>query len=170
MNDDSEILFSEVQHFSRFFFWGLLLIVLPISALIIIFVLPVQLQGAPNAGTLRLIIAAALILADLTSAALLLSTRLITEVRRDGLFVKYFPFPFHWSFHRISLDAVRSIEAVTYRPLIQYGGWGIRFGWKGRAYNARGNRGVRIEYLNGRHMLIGSQEPEKLADSIKAIR
>ena len=56
------------------------------------------------------------------------------------------------------------LEVVSYRPLADYGGWGIRSGRDGeRVLNARGNRGVRLDLADGSRLLIGSQRPEALA-------
>ena len=71
---------------------------------------------------------------------------------------------------RIALQEVASAEAVTYAPLADYGGWGIR-GWgRSIALNARGNRGVRLTLFDGRRILVGSQQPEELADALAAPR
>ncbi len=67
----------------------------------------------------------------------------------------------------VPLDTIRSVEVVTYRPIADYGFWGIRSGRDGeRALTARGNRGVRLELLDGSKLLIGSQRPELLASVI----
>jgi hypothetical protein len=67
----------------------------------------------------------------------------------------------------LPLDTVRSVEVVTYRPIADYGFWGIRSGRDGeRALIARGNRGVRLELTDGSKLLIGSQKPELLAAAI----
>lgn len=72
-----------------------------------------------------------------------------------------------WIRFRIAIDGIQSVEPVTYRPLAEFGGWGIRFGRDGtNAYTARGNRGVRIEKAHRRY-LIGSQRPEELAEAIR---
>jgi len=55
---------------------------------------------------------------------------------------------------------------LTYSPISDYGGWGIRYGSIGKAYNVSGNRGVQLELLNGERILIGSQKPEELAAAI----
>ncbi len=34
--------------------------------------------------------------------------------------------------------------ARKYRPIREYGGWGIRYGWNGRAYSTSGNEGVQL--------------------------
>jgi hypothetical protein len=67
----------------------------------------------------------------------------------------------------IPIESIRSVEVVTYRPIVEYGFWGIRPGPNGeRALIARGNRGVRIELTDGTKLLIGSQKPELLAAAL----
>src|SRR5262249_5098829 len=105
------------------------------------------------------------LLAAVTLAGLLFvfGVRLVTEVRDGALFVRLAPLPFR----RIPLEAIRSAEVVTYRPLRDYGGWGIRYGWNGTAYTAQGNRGVQLVLANGRRVLIGSQTPEALHEALQ---
>jgi len=94
--------------------------------------------------------------------------RLETEVRSSGLYLRFFPF--HWKFRKIPLEGVRSCEARTYRPIRDYGGWGIRAAVNRRAYNVSGNRGVELEYENGKILLIGSGKADQLASAIASIR
>jgi len=97
--------------------------------------------------------------------ALAFGFRLETEVCESGVRVRLRPFP--WiSIRRENVVAVR---AVRYRPILNYGGWGIRLGYKRRAYNARGNLGVRIDYADGSHILIGSRSPRRLAEAIAQV-
>ena len=51
-----------------------------------------------------------------------------------------------------------------------YGGWGIRRGRRGWAYNVSGNRGVLLQLENEKTLLIGSQRPDELAAAIEAQR
>ncbi|HET6897964.1 MAG TPA: hypothetical protein VFK70_06445 [Vicinamibacteria bacterium] len=60
-------------------------------------------------------------------------------------------------------------EARTYRPIREYGGWGLRFGPRGRAYNVSGDRGVELTLDNGKRVLIGSQRSDDLAAAIGRI-
>lgn len=103
---------------------------------------------------------AGVIVAWTAGATALLFTvlKLVTEVRDDGLYVRLFPLPFR----HIAWDKIKSHRVRTYHPLLEYGGWGIRFGISGKAYNARGNRGVQLVLRSGRRVLIGSQMPESL--------
>jgi hypothetical protein len=69
----------------------------------------------------------------------------------------------------IPIDSVRRVEVVTFRPIADYGFWGIRSGRDGeRALIARGNQGVRLELADGSRLLIGSQRPEALAAAVES--
>ncbi|MBV8266239.1 MAG: hypothetical protein JO252_07935 [Planctomycetaceae bacterium] len=64
----------------------------------------------------------------------------------------------------VPIGTIMRLEVVSYRPLADYGGWGIRSGRDGeRVLSARGNRGVRLDLSDGSRLLIGSQRPEALA-------
>ncbi len=68
----------------------------------------------------------------------------------------------------ISMLNIARVEVVTYRPITDCGGWGVRVGVDGeRVLNARGNRGVRLHLIDGSKILIGSQRPEELALAVE---
>jgi hypothetical protein len=99
-------------------------------------------------------------------AALLFSTRLITEVNGVHILLRYIPL---WR-RTLRLDDVASSELVNFRPFRDFGGWGIRRGRSGWAFTVRGTRGVRLTFRSGTPLVIGSQEPERLYQSIEAAR
>ncbi len=71
----------------------------------------------------------------------------------------------------LPVSSIRHNHVVEYRPIRDYGGWGIRAGRNGeRVLNARGNRGVRLELVDGSKLLIGSQRPEELAETLERAR
>jgi hypothetical protein len=96
-----------------------------------------------------------------------LSLKLVTEVRDEEVYVKFVRL---WRARTIPLDQIRRVAAVTYSPLLDYGGWGIRCGRKGMAYNVSGNCGVQLELKEGRPILVGSQRAEELARAIEERR
>ena len=100
--------------------------------------------------------------------AFILSISLRTEVRRDAVLVRLWPIHRNWV--RIPVATVHEAAAVTYSPIREYGGWGLRYGPNGKAYNVRGNRGVRIVHGSGERLLIGSQRADDLARAIAAAR
>jgi hypothetical protein len=67
---------------------------------------------------------------------------------------------------RIPLKNVVQAYVRAYSPINEYGGWGIRNGKGGRAFNMRGNEGVQLVLRSGQRVLLGSQLPEELADAI----
>ena len=89
--------------------------------------------------------------------------QLVIEVRDQTL---EFIFLLLWRRRRIPLERIKRAEPVTYRPILEYGGWGIRRGRDGWCYNVRGDRGVRLELGGGEKLLLGSQTPEQLARAI----
>lgn len=95
-----------------------------------------------------------------------------TKVDNDAVHVRLgWPIPIFWK--RIGIDSIREARVVTYRPLIDAGGWGMRFGRFDGVFtiywNARGNRGVLI-VTDKRRYIIGSQEPEALHAAIELAR
>ena len=95
---------------------------------------------------------------------LLFSIKLVTEVRDDGVFVRFYPFPGS----KIPLEDLISYKATTYSPIKEYGGWGYRLSIlkRSKAYNVSGNEGVRLDYSNGKHIMLGSQNAKKLEKAI----
>lgn len=104
------------------------------------------------------------LLAGLGLPALLLSMRLVVEVRQGELLVNYRPL----TRRVIALADVQEATVRTYSPVKEYGGWGIK-GWSRRniTYNVRGDRGVQLVLVDGRKILIGSQRPEELARALE---
>jgi hypothetical protein len=71
----------------------------------------------------------------------------------------------------VAITGIQRYQVVKYRPILDYGGWGIRTGRDGeRVLCARGNRGVRLELEGGARLLIGSQRCEELAETIERAR
>lgn len=91
--------------------------------------------------------------------------RLITEVRPDGIYYRFCPV--HFSLKRIGFTEIKHFEARTYRPMAEYGGWGIRYGGSGKAYNVSGDRGVQLELANGKRLLFGSQRTEEFVAALQ---
>ncbi|NIS62676.1 MAG: hypothetical protein GTO13_18825 [Proteobacteria bacterium] len=160
--------FREVQQFRQTWVWGL---VLPISLFLIILfgygmvkqlILGHPWGSKPMSDTALAIIGPLWVLFAVGLAYLFYSMKLITEVRSDGLYIRFFPL----THQRILFEEIRGCEVRTYNPIREFGGWGIRYGRGKKAYNVSGNRGVQLGLSNGKRLLIGSQRPEELAQAI----
>jgi len=93
--------------------------------------------------------------------------KLTTEVWPDGVYIQFFPLTRR---HRLDRRDIVSAVARTYRPILEYGGWGVRGLGKRRAFNIAGNRGVQLSMSDGREWLIGSLQAEELAQAINDAR
>ena len=91
-------------------------------------------------------------------------TGLDTEVRNCGLYIRFRPFHRKWILFRF--DGITKAEARVYSPIKDYGGWGIRHGWNGKAYNVSGNKGVMLTLGDDRQLMIGSSNSEALCVAI----
>jgi hypothetical protein len=100
----------------------------------------------------------------IVTAFLIYKFELVTQVHKDGVYIKLLPI--RWKFKKIGFEQIANCYARKYRPIVEYGGWGIRWGISGRAYNAYGNMGVQLELRGGKRLLIGSQNADKLAEII----
>lgn len=68
---------------------------------------------------------------------------------------------------RVPYSEIESLESVRYRPLREFGGWGVR-GWGARkAWSARGDRAVALQLEGDRLLLIGSDHPQRLEERIR---
>lgn len=90
--------------------------------------------------------------------------RLVVEVSERELVIRYIPL----AKRNVLLSDIEKVEARTYRPLREYGGWGVRGTAHHRAYNVWGNQGVEIKLHSGDTIMIGSQKASELALAIEA--
>jgi hypothetical protein len=69
---------------------------------------------------------------------------------------------------RIKLQDIQAVETVKFRPIRDFGGWGIRCGKDGTwAYFMSGDSGVKITTDAGIKYILGSDIPERLAEVIR---
>lgn len=91
---------------------------------------------------------------------------LLVTVHRDGIRVGLGRARILGTF--ISFDDVVDTEVVTYKPLREFGGWGLRGSRQKRAWTARGDRAVVLHTRDERRIYIGSDNPEKLESRIRS--
>lgn len=153
----AEPTFSEVQRFTQPWLWAV--VVVATAAVWVAFVA----AAAGSDDDPLWVLAVLVVVVGVGLPVLFALARLTVTVRADGVEIRYRPFVRR----TITFDQVAAVEAVTYRPLREYGGWGIK-GWSRRkiAYNVRGDRGARITLVDGRTVLLGSRRPDELAAAI----
>jgi hypothetical protein len=98
-------------------------------------------------------------------AALISLSHLDVEVTDDGVRIA---FRYLWPTRRIRFEEIVGLQVRRYRPLLEYGGWGVRLGPAGWAYSAGGDEGVQLRLRKGIPVLIGSRNPRELEAAIRA--
>lgn len=147
--------FHEEQSFRQWWLW-LLIAVAALPALVIL----------TGGGGVALVVLPVVVLAAIVS--LFAFARLVVDVDRDAITVAFHVL---WPTRRIRVADVRRAHAIRYRPLIDYGGYGVRIGMKGMAYNVSGTEGVLVETADGSRVMIGSQRAKELEAAIaRAVR
>lgn len=163
MSPDAGIVFREVQQFRQPLLW-LLLGGMSVFMIVLFGAGFLKLQAANNKFSWLLFLPPLImIFVDL----MLYTSRLVTEVRSDGLTVQFVPF--HGTAQNISLENLAAHESIKVQALREYGGWGIRYSKAGKAYLVSGEQGVRLTYADGKRLFIGSQTPAELDRAIESL-
>lgn len=154
------VLFRETQTFRKTWIW---LILLPINAVFIYGIYQQLILGQPfgdKPGSDLGLLIGFFILAGVN--LLLYSIRLETSFTEDG--IQYRFFPIESKLKTIAWNDINKAYVREYRPIVEYGGWGIRAGifGKGKAYNVSGNMGLQLELKSGKKILFGTQEPYEI--------
>jgi hypothetical protein len=168
----SEVHFREVQRFTQPWLWAVLLFGMLTPLVFMLYGLYQQLvlgipwgnKPVPDAQLILTTLGVGAVI--LASFVLLVAMRLEVEVHKDGLFIRFVPFVRR----KVLWSDLKSFTAREYNPLRDYGGWGIRYGGKGKALNVSGNRGVQLELKNGERLLIGSQRADELAATMRLVQ
>jgi hypothetical protein len=84
------------------------------------------------------------------------------QVRINGDSINYRFLPIQRKYRTIKQADILKMDVITYDPVEDYGGWGIRFGEKGTAYTAKGNHGLSIHLVTEKNILIGTSKPQEL--------
>lgn len=150
---DDEMVFEEVQPFDQIWLWTLMSFEM-ILLLIVFFAV-----GVP-------ILAMFALLAVMTLPLILLSS-LKLKTRIDDVGIHYQMVPFHFKPRTIRWDEMENVYVRKYKPITEYGGWGIKHGKNGLAINVKGDYGIQIFRKNRKPILLGTQLPEMVIEELK---
>jgi len=95
--------------------------------------------------------------------------KLETTIDEEAIYYRYPPFVNKEK--KVSKQEVNECYVRKYKPIWEYGGWGyrVRLG-KGKALNVAGNMGLQLVLSNGKGLLLGTQEPDKMKRAIKRLK
>lgn len=151
-------LFQETQRFNQWWIWVILIgINIPFAIGIYTQIIKGESFGDKPMSNLGLVLITVFMV---LFVLLFLSFNLKTEVTKDKIYFKFFPF--HIKEREYLISDIQEMKVVKYSPFGDYGGWGIRGIGNDRAFNVRGNMGLKIIFKDGKKRLIGTQKPEEL--------
>jgi Family of unknown function (DUF6141) len=94
----------------------------------------------------------------------LISIKLKTRITDTGIYYRFFPFQFKET--AIEWHELKDAYIRQYNSFHEYGGWGIRYGSAktGKAINtsASSNKGLQLQFNDGKLLLIGTGKPDEI--------
>ncbi|MEY3630989.1 MAG: hypothetical protein RL408_543 [Bacteroidota bacterium] len=95
--------------------------------------------------------------------------KLVTRITEEGIYVRFFPFHLKEKFY--AWESLSACYVRTYSPLMEYGGWGIKYSFSGNGlvYNTAGNIGLQLNFKKGEPVLIGTQKGEEIKQVLAAL-
>ena len=156
------LLFHEQQRFNQWWIWLIVIgiNVLPFYGIYQQIILGQTFGTRPMSNAGLLLFAAFMLFISF----FMFSFRLVTLIKQDGMYVRFYPIQTKMKFY--NWRDINKLYIRKYKPLMEYGGWGLRYGFfgKGRALNVSGNIGLQIEFNNGKKLLIGTNKSNVMKD------
>ncbi|MCF3943793.1 DUF6141 family protein [Oceanobacillus alkalisoli] len=163
MRKQNHVIYREIQKPRQIWAWVLVMLIALLFWYIfiqqILFGIPIGSKPAPDV----ILIIAWSLFGVIFPAVMIGFIKLITEVRKDGIYVLFMPFHFHY--RNFLYKDIEDYESIDY-DLSNFGGWGVRINLKGeKAYTMYGKQGIKL-FLKNETVVIGTQKPNEI---IKAI-
>lgn len=150
----NEQLFSENQRFSKWFRWPLLLL--------IVWLAYTQRDFLSAEARFKSWKNWEIVWVPIFLFVLFNLLQLRTKISKEGISVQFLPFHFKPKF--FAWEDISKVEVRSYRPIMEYGGWGLKYGWggQGMSYTVSGTKGIQLYLKNGKKILIGTRKGEEL--------
>jgi hypothetical protein len=148
--------FKETQRFTQWWLW----LVLVGSWVVLMY----SLATVPRQTTIAYFISFGV---GMLLPILFWQMRLMTRITEEGIYVRFVPFHFKEQF--FPWESIESAQVRTYSPLMEYGGWGIKYGFngQGKVFNVAGDQGLQLVFKSGEKLLIGTQKPTEIQAAVK---
>ena len=157
---NNTVLYSENQRFKQLWLWGFMII---LNGIFIVSAYQQLYRGIPfgnkpmsDEGIIIGLFSCMLI------ATIFLVFKLKTTITKEHIQVQFFPF--HLKPRTYLWTDIKQASVRKYRPIMEYGGWGIRGFKSNRAYNVSGKIGLQLEFKNGDKLLVGTQNGQEVND------
>jgi hypothetical protein len=168
----NKILFKESQQFRQWWHIVFILVSIVPSMMMCLYVLFQQVvmgekvgnSPAPNGVMLVAFLGLGVAL------WMLFSLKLEVWIDQQGIHYRFFSLILKHKL--ISKEEIQRFEIRKYKPLLEYGGRGIRTGWGykwGKAYCVDGNIGLQLYLQNGKKVLFGTQRSQAIEHAMNEI-
>lgn len=160
-----KVLFKEEQRFSQWWIWLLLSASFGVATAFLLLLLHESERNSED----YLILLVVLIVAAIVVLVLFVRMRLVIEIRDAGVRFKYPPLINKW--REIGKNEIERFEVRKYKPIVEYGGWGIKTGRlkRGKAYSVSGNIGLQLYLKNGKKLLLGTQKKQAIKSTMNKL-
>lgn len=91
---------------------------------------------------------------------LILNMKLETRIDDHGIHFRYLPFIRKWRL--IPKKFITAAEVISFNPLLDFGGWGMKSNKTTKLFNITGNHGILIESDESKKILLGTLKAEEL--------
>jgi hypothetical protein len=96
-------------------------------------------------------------------------THLKTAISKEGVSFKFFPYINRERMYR--WEDIQRAYIRKYKPISEYGGWGLKFSFKGgKAYNVSGDMGLQLVLKDGKKVLIGTKKAEEMDAFLRQLK
>ena len=153
-----KIHFREEQKFRQWWIWAIILLTTGVWFYSIIVQVIMGKDFGNNPGSDFFVVLIGIL--PIIIVYVFLRIKLITVVDNEGVHYRFAPW--QRKAKTITPDDIKEYHVRKYRPIMEYGGWGVRKSIRkyGNAYNVAGNVGMQFELNNGKKFLIGTHKAE----------
>lgn len=138
-----------------------LILMLEIPTLIIVSLLVLNTESGDKSAFIALGFVAGIMVLVM---GLILNLKLETRIDERSIQFRYFPF-IKW--RHIPKEQIVTAEVITFSPLTDHGGWGIKGNKTTKAYTVIGDTGLSLDINQKKQIVLGTQKPKELGEFIK---
>jgi len=160
---ETEILFEEVQQFAKRSVREFLKILTGIFFIVVIASLILHKGEMTDFAWVLMVVLSISLLFNF-----ILGSKLILQIRTDGIYVRFPPWqPFFSKYYWSDLSEVYVRE---YEAMKEFFGWGLRMQPGRIGYIVAGNTGIEIILTNGKKILITTQQSDEINELLRQLQ
>ncbi len=91
--------------------------------------------------------------------------KLETRIDDSGVSFRFFPFINKW--RKYDSSKIQSIKVISYSPITDFGGWGLKGNSKTKAYSILGDQGLLMNVGEKKEIMIGTAKSKELKEFLE---